>query len=152
MSAGEHRLRELWALRPRPDTTSEDSRSPPTDTVLRRALAMRDARASDEFTVYDGNLIGHDAPALPAFVSPTQLETWTACPHAYFVRYVLGVRPIEEPADVEQLGAADRGTALHAALDRLHRAVIDGELPQPGPTGWSTEHLAHLQQACAEVG
>ena len=37
------------------------------------------------------------------------------------------------PADVEQLGAADRGTALHAALDRLHRAVIDGELPQPGP-------------------
>ena len=90
-------------------------------------------------------------PALPGFVSPTQLEAWTACPHAYFVRYVLGVRPIEEPADVEQLGAADRGTALHAALDRLHRAVIDGELPQPGPTGWSPSHLAHLQQACAEV-
>ena len=120
-----------------------------TDTVLRRALALRDARASDAFTIYDGNLIGRGAPVLPALVSPTQLEAWTACPHAYFVRHVLGVRPIEEPADVEQLGAADRGTALHAALDRLWAAACaksgdDGNagllaaypsLDWPSPTG-----------------
>jgi RecB family exonuclease len=150
VSAGEHRLREIWVCA-RAGLDVRDLDVATTDTVLRRALALRDARASDAFTVYDGNLIGHGAPVLPALVSPTQLEAWTACPHAYFVRHVLGVRPIEEPADVEQLGAADRGTALHAALDRLHRAVIDGDLPQPGPAGWSPIHLAHLQQACAEV-
>jgi RecB family exonuclease len=150
VSEGEHRLRELWVCA----RAGHDVRHLPvasTDAVLRRALALRDARASDDFTIYDGNLIGRGAPALPALVSPTQLEAWTACPHAYFVRHVLGVRPIEEPADVEQLGAADRGIALHAALDRLHGAVIAGELPQPGPAGWSPAHLAHLQQACAEV-
>jgi ATP-dependent helicase/nuclease subunit B len=150
VSEAEHRLRELWVCA----RAGDDVRDLPVaadDAVLRRSLVLRDARASDDFTVYDGNLIGHGAPPLPPLVSPTQLEAWSACPHAYFVRHVLGVRPVEEPADVEQLGAADRGTALHAALDHLHRAVIDGALPQPGPTGWGPAHVAYLQQACTEV-
>ena len=50
---------------PAPATTSAELPVATADTVLRRALALRDARASDDFTVYDGNLIGHGAPALP---------------------------------------------------------------------------------------
>jgi ATP-dependent helicase/nuclease subunit B len=150
VSAGEHRLRELWVCA----RAGDDVRDLPvaaSDDVLRRALALRDARASGEFTVYDGNLIGQPVGALPALVSPTQIEAWTACPHAYFVQYLLGVRPIEEPADVEKLGPADRGSAIHAALDLLHQAVLAGELPQPGPEGWSDDHLAHLREACLIV-
>ena len=94
-----------------------------------------------------------DVPALPPLVSPTQLEAWTACPHAYFVRYVLGVRPIEEPADVET--ARRRPTGARRCTPpstALHRAVIDGGCRSPGPTGWGPATSQLLQQACAEVG
>ena len=88
---------------------------------------------------------------MPATVSPTRIETWATCPHAYFVHYVLGVRPIDEPADIETLSPLDRGTAIHDAIDRLHRAVLDGAVPAPGPGGWTDEHAAVLQRAGAEV-
>jgi ATP-dependent helicase/DNAse subunit B len=84
-------------------------------------------------------------------VSPTRLEAWRACPHAYFVQYVLGVRRIEEPEAIETLTALDRGSALHDAIDRLHRHVLDGRLPPPGPRGWEDVHREALHAAGAEV-
>ena len=74
-----------------------------------------------------------------------------ACPHAYFVQYLLGVKAIEEPDDEISITAADRGSATHTALDRFHRAVIDGDLPQPSATGWSDEHRLALGRFFDEV-
>ena len=150
VSAAEHRLRQLWSC----TRAGDDIRDLPlaTDDVdLRRALRLRDARASAEFTEFDGNLTGRAIAPLPATVSPTRIETWAACPHAYFVHYVLGARPIDEPASIETLSSLDRGSAIHDAIDRLHHAVLDGTLPQPGPAGWTDEHAAALQRAGAEV-
>ena len=62
---------------------------------------MSQARESDQFTRFDGNLAG--APGLPNFadgtrmVSPTQLERYAICPHEYFVRRMLNVEPVEAP-------------------------------------------------------
>ena len=149
-SPSEHRLRALWAC----TRAGDDIRDLPLahhDVELRRALRLRDARASDRFTEFDGNLEGRSVDPLPATISPTRVETWAGCPHAYFVQYVLGARPIDEPADIETLSQLDRGTAIHDAIDRLHRDVLDGNLPPPGPTGWTDEHAAALQRAGAEV-
>jgi len=110
------------------------------DTVVRRGVRMIDARRSDELTEYDGDLSGIEVPHLDDVVSPSRLEAWTACPHAYFDRYLLDVEPVEEPGDEISITARDRGTAHHAALDLFHQAVVDGELPQPGPDGWTDEH------------
>jgi RecB family exonuclease len=150
VSADEHRLRELW-VRARAGADIRDLDVARHDEALHRALALRDARAGPEFTIYDGNLIGQDLPPLPPLVSPTQMGAWAACPHGYFVRYLLGVLPVDEPEDIEKLGALDRGSALHEALDRLHQAVLRGELPQPGPDGWDDAHGAYLQDACLIV-
>ncbi len=149
-SPSEHRLRALWAC----TRAGDDIRDLPLahdDVDLRRALRLRDARASDRFTEFDGNLTARSVDPLPATISPTRVETWAGCPHAYFVQYVLGARPIDEPADIETLSSLDRGTAIHDAIDRLHREVLAGTLPQPGPTGWTDEHAAALQRAGAEV-
>jgi len=105
---------------------------------------MRAARRSDVLTEYDGDLSSVDVPRLDDTVSPTRLEMWTACPHAYFLRHVLRVTPIEEPDDEISITALDRGSAHHDALDLFHRAVIDGELPPPGPQGWSGVHREAL--------
>ena len=135
-SASEHRLRTLWThVRAGADVRTLDAAQ--GDDVLRRALALRDARASDRFTEYDGNVGGRDVGPLPARVSATRIEAWPACPHAYFLRYVLGVQPIEEPESIETLSALDRGSALHAAIDRLHGDVLSGRLDAPGPDGWT---------------
>jgi ATP-dependent helicase/nuclease subunit B len=148
VSADEHRLRELW-VRAR---AGEDVRAldiARQDDALCRAIALRDARAGPAFTAYDGNLAGHALGSLPDVVSPTQLEAWPACPHAYFVQFVLGVRRVEDPETIETLSPLDRGAALHGAIDRLHQAVLAGELPPPAP--WGDEHRAFLRAAGAEV-
>ncbi len=110
------------------------------DPVVRRGLATIDARHRDVLTVYDGDLSAIEVPRLDDVVSPSRLETWMACPHAYFGRYLLDVEPVEEPGDEISITARDRGTAHHAALDLFHQAVVDGALPQPGPQGWVGEH------------
>jgi RecB family exonuclease len=116
--------------------------------ALRLGVAMVDARESTLFTEFDGDLSGLSIDALGnSAVSPTRLEAWVACPHAWFMQYVLGLQPVEQPDEQLQITPRDRGTLVHAALDAFHHRVIDGELPQPGPLGWEPVHFVALQAA-----
>ena len=95
------------------------------------------ARALPLLTEYDGDLSGlHIDPLGDRPVSPTRLEAWVAARTAWFMQYVLGLQPVEQPDEQLQITPRDRGTLVHAALDLFHRRVIAGELPQPGPDGW----------------
>jgi ATP-dependent helicase/nuclease subunit B len=150
VSEAEHRTRDLWAF----VRSGQDVRCHPLatgDRALARALVLRDHRASDALTEYDGDLSALPPPPLTGPVSPTQVEQWRACPHAYFVRYVLGVRPIEEPEAIEILSPLDRGQAMHEAIDRLHQRVLSGELPAPGVQGWTDVHRTALARIAEEV-
>lgn len=138
----EHRLRARFAL---VTAAGPDAITGITgDAGLGRALRLRAARRTDALTPYDGDLSEAGVPRLDAPVSATQLQTWTICPHAYFVQYLLGVRATEEPGDEITITSADRGSVLHEVLDQFHREVIAGELPQPGPDGWLQPHHARL--------
>ncbi len=115
---------------------------------LRAGAAMLAARASNQFTEYDGNLAGLPIEAFgDRSVSPTRLEAWVSCPHAWFMQYVLRVQPVEQPDEQLQITPRDRGTLVHSALDRFHQLVLAGELPQPGIDGWEAIHLAGLLAA-----
>jgi hypothetical protein len=92
-----------------------------TPEVIRNRTLVA-ARASGEFTRFDGNVGAHpqlrvrdaDRP-----VSATRLEQWVRCPHAYFVHYVLHVEPVVRPEDIFQLTPLDRGSLVHAILERF---------------------------------
>lgn len=145
VSPGEHRRRELWVHR----RAGGDIRHHPrvlADVTATRSLALRDARASDEFTVFDGDLSDRRIDVFSRPVAPTRLEAWATCPHAFFVQFVLGVRPIEEPSELVSIDPRDRGTVIHEALHQLHQLVLDGAAPAPGPTGWDDDHLALLTE------
>ena len=122
------------------------------DVTTIRALRLREARATDELTPFDGDLSAAGVPRITAApgepdvrpVSPTQIQAWASCPHAYFVNYLLGVRPVDEPEGQISINALDKGSLQHAVLDRLHQDVLGGTLPQPTHTGWTTEHRAAL--------
>ncbi|MCB0981686.1 MAG: PD-(D/E)XK nuclease family protein, partial [Ilumatobacter sp.] len=150
-TATQHRVRALVNARAR----GEDPAAHPLVAglpALRLGAAMVAARGSAALTEYDGDLSAMDFDPLgdrPA--SPTRLEAWVACPHAWFLQHVLGVEPVEQPDEQLQITPRDRGTLVHDALDLFHREVLAGHVPPPGPTGWGPEHEAALLAAFEKV-
>ena len=126
-----------------PDWTSDH------DLVVVAGKALQGARRSSRFTRYDGNLAGQPVRSpLDDVVSATRLETWAACPHAYFMRQVLRVDPVEDPADTLWISPLEWGSLVHEILERFVLAIL--ALPpdrQPAPTEpWSLEHHALLRE------
>jgi hypothetical protein len=137
----------------------------PPDRIVQLSREMRDARAENRLTRFDGDLSGcarEDPTAGPA-VSPTALESWTRCPHSYFVKRLLGVSPIETPEEQLTISPIELGNLYHRTLDRffiegrtdLRRIAVDiaDELSVRGATGhrllWERELagvLARLDQ------
>lgn len=114
-------------------------------TPLQRGVAMCLARASTDITAYDGDLSGLGIEQmLTKPISPTRLEAWVACPHAWFMQYLLGIAVVEQPEERLQIDPRDRGTLVHDVLDRFHRDVLAGTLAAPGASGWGDQHLNAL--------
>src|SRR5690606_5672878 len=103
----------------------------------------------DRFTRFDGNLGGLPVPSpLHRPTSPTRLERWADCPHAYFVQDVLDAGPVENPEDALMITPIDRGNLVHEALERFLRAVLERpehERPSPG-TPWTAADRELLEQ------
>jgi ATP-dependent helicase/DNAse subunit B len=73
---------------------------------------------------------GHDGGPMSA----GRLETFAETPYLYFLKYVLGVEPLDEPAldDEPWLNALRRGSILHATFESFMKALDDrGETPAP---------------------
>ena len=123
----------------------------PADLTYHQAAALLHGRAADDFTAYDGH-VGQDVASVlnlgSAALSPTRLQLWAACPHAYFVRYVLQVEPLQDPADELALTALDEGNLVHAVLDRF---VADTIVDTGTPAWTSTREQARLRQIFDEA-
>jgi RecB family exonuclease len=99
--------------------------------------AARQARQSAEYTVHDGLLPAGPYPELDLFenggrpLSASRLETLAEAPYVYFLKYVLGVRPLDEPALDEEpwLNRLRKGTLLHDIYERFMREL--GRAPNP---------------------
>jgi len=125
------------------------------DAIVRRADVMLQGRGASILTRFDGDLSAVSA-GLPDFgaglvpVSPTALEDYAGCPHAYFLDRLLGVKLVEQPEDVITISPADIGTLMHAAFDDLVREY-ESNLPGYGQP-WTTQQrhrLAELAEAQA---
>ncbi len=96
------------------------------DPALRRGASLIDARASSEFTRFDGNLahvIDADG-ALAKVMSATRLEHWATCPRRYLFEDLLGIEAVEEPEDILRLSPLERGHLMHEAIDRFLHPLI----------------------------
>jgi RecB family exonuclease len=106
------------------------------------------ARAGRPLSRYDGNLTG--ISGLPNYlaadypVSPTSLESYAECPHAFFVRRLLRVEPVDDPEDLVTISALDVGNLIHESFEALVKQY-DGSLPSYGEP-WSGEQRQRLAQ------
>ncbi len=89
--------------------------------------------------------------ARPTRLSVSSIEQWRRDPYGLYARRILGLEPLD-PLEAE-LGAADRGSALHDALDEFLKAQPDGRLPGdalPRLLALGEKHLAAVLAAPAE--
>jgi ATP-dependent helicase/nuclease subunit B len=126
------------------------------DAVVFSADDMVQARRDDKLSRYDGLVAGVDG--LPDYahgeslVSPTALESYASCPHAFFVDRLLGVKPLEQPEDIIVISPMDIGNLIHECMDELVRE-FRGTLPAVG-SPWSHQQrrrLAEIAEAKADA-
>ncbi|GAA3594558.1 PD-(D/E)XK nuclease family protein [Kribbella ginsengisoli] len=123
------------------------------DDVVDRARVLLRARGGDEFTRFDGNLSG--VPGLPDYAledriaSPTSLESYATCPHAYFVERLLQVEPLEAPEDLLVISPLQVGNLIHNSLDAFVNR-LSGSLPGFGEP-WTAEQRSLLVAIGAEL-
>ena len=121
---------------------------------VRRGAELLTARLSEAYTRFDGNLATDgdlrgvqlpDPTAVGSVTSATRLEAWATCPHAYFVRYVLGVTAVEDPEELYRISPLTRGSLLHNALDTwISEAITNNTVPEPGQP-WGPAAISRLR-------
>jgi RecB family exonuclease len=82
-------------------------------------------------------------------VSASRLETYAACPYRYFLRYGLGIEPVEEPEAVERMDHLQRGTLIHEILQRFLTRIGRDDPPRAERRD---EHLRILMEIAQECG
>jgi hypothetical protein len=126
---------EWWLGRLLPQAGSAKARKKVLGSFphLAQGLAAEEARASEDFTEYDGSVQIDPARDDPRknremVLSASRIESLAGCPFGYFVRYVLGLEP---PDDIEfdpsvWLDPASRGSLLHSVYEEFMRALLAG--------------------------
>lgn len=136
-----------------------DPASVPADRPeVRRGATLLLGRLSGDYTRFDGNLASASGrritvphPGMAGHItSATRLETWATCPHAYFVRHVLGVVPVDDPEEQYRISPLTRGSLVHETLDRwIAETLATNAVPPPGQ-GWPQTQLERLHEIAAE--
>ncbi|HEX6338259.1 MAG TPA: PD-(D/E)XK nuclease family protein [Jiangellaceae bacterium] len=124
------------------------------DDVVRHAVTLARARAGDVLTRFDGDLSGHDVPhptAPDQVISPTALEGWAICPHAFFVERLLRVHPLETPEELVQISPLEVGNLIHETLDRFFDEQSRAGAVPAGPQPWTAEQRQSLARIATQV-
>jgi hypothetical protein len=147
VSLAERDLRSLRAWRDA-DRALEEHPVALSSKRLRHGWGAQNARRSASFTRWDGRVeVGADELLFTRVQSPSTLERWAKCPRQYLFSTVLHVAEREDPDQVLSISPADRGTLIHAVLERF---ISEVKLDAP-TTGWSDSDRERLLAITAEA-
>ena len=127
-----------------------------SEAVLSRALAMQRARNALPLTSWDGDLSPAISPSgriglsNREFFSPTRLQTWATCPFRYFLSNVLGIAAPEQPEELATISALERGSLLHAILERFIQEAQEQDAIPPPDQPWTDDHRRQLFRIAEE--
>lgn len=122
------------------------------------AVRARRDRWSAALTPFDGVMLSEASVGAAADRSPfrkgeavsaSRLQMYATCPYRYFLRYGLGIQPMEEPETIERMDHLQRGTLVHEILQKfLERIGRD----DPPSLARRSEHLQILLETAREAG
>lgn len=120
------------------------------DGDLTRAAEVIRQRAAGEFGRFTGRLTGAAAELVAAHTdraaaSATALEHYLDCPHAYLLRHVLRVQPVDNPEELLRITPLERGLLVHDVLDQWLRDRIAEGVPPPD-AAWPPQAVAALTE------
>jgi RecB family exonuclease len=111
--------------------------------ALARGLSAALARRHGDFDAWSGN-VGSRSDLLEGFDrprSPTGLENYAVCPFRFFLGQVLGVQPLDDPTELDEISARDAGSLVHAVLERF---IAERGIGKPPDEPWSDDDRARL--------
>ena len=121
-----------------------------TDPVLAATLTRIRNRARPTLNRHVGRVSPGAIDPGDRLLSATALETYASCPRSYLFGRVLRLGDDERPERIDEITPADRGTLMHAVLERFVAEAIDaGAVPHPGET-WPPEQRARIHQILDE--
>ncbi len=85
--------------------------------------------------------------ARPTRLSVSRIEQWRRDPYGLYARRILGLEPLD-PLE-QELGAAERGSRLHDALDEFLKTYPSGRLPSDALALFEAMGERHLQTVLA---
>jgi hypothetical protein len=121
--------------------------APPPE--LARGIEAVRARATARFNEWTGWAGPEHAPRFVGdrVGSSTSFEQWATCPFRYFLGHVLAVRPLDEYADAESISRLDRGSLVHAVMERFIAEHLDDAPGRP----WSDDDRRRVRELVHEV-
>lgn len=121
------------------------ARDHPLSTSVGLGLEMQQARRSDSFTAFDGNLAGQPIPGMdtkPA--SASRWETWAGCGFKFYLAHILELSERDDPESIDKISPLDRGNLMHRILELFIGAALEeGWLPEP-TTKWDAKARERL--------
>jgi CRISPR/Cas system-associated exonuclease Cas4 (RecB family) len=115
-----------------------------TDPDLAATLTRIRNRAKPAMNRHVGQVPAGAIDASDRLLSATALEAYAACPRSYLFGRVLRLGDDERPERIDDITPADRGTLMHAILERfIAEALESGDVPKPGEC-WSADHRARI--------
>jgi len=115
-----------------------------TDPDLAATLTRIRNRAKPAMNRHVGQVPAGAIDASNRLLSATALEAYAACPRSYLFGRVLRLGDDERPERIDDITPADRGTLMHAILERfIAEALESGDVPKPGEC-WSADHRARI--------
>ena len=127
-----------------------------SENVIARALRMERARNARTLTIWDGDLSaaskssGRIGLSNRDLFSPTRLEMWATCPYRYFLSNVLGIAAPEQPEEIATISPLDRGSLIHAVLERFVRATQEHGTTPRSEEPWTDDHYRLLMGIAEE--
>ena len=118
-------------------------------TELARGIEAVRARVDGDFNEWTGWAGPEHAPRFVGdrVGSSTSFEQWATCPFRYFLGHVLAIRPLDEYADAESISRLDRGSLVHAVMERFIAEHLDD---RPGQAWGGADH-GRVRELIAEV-
>ncbi|MDH3681432.1 MAG: PD-(D/E)XK nuclease family protein, partial [Acidimicrobiia bacterium] len=121
-----------------------------TDAVLAANLDRVRNRGRAELNRHVGKVPAGVLDAADRLLSATALEAYAGCPRSYLLGRVLRVGDDDRPERIDEITPIDRGTLMHAVLERfVGESLVDDLVPPPGEP-WPAERRAHLHEVLAD--